>query len=125
MLTAHQSEFMYVHPAYVPARSRELNLLKRESTGSLFLCPVPWQTSLTFTYIPYSHIRRSQHLQNKIYAIINATISTTKFQKPVKIKSTIMPILNQKKAKPHTRFIFPPCDHEPAIKQYIPVLPFM
>lgn len=50
-----------------------------------------------------------QHLQNKIYATHKETTNTKKFQKPSKSKSTIIPTLNQKKAKPHTRFIYPPC----------------
>ena len=52
---------------------------------------------------------RFQHLQNKTYAITKVITTTTKFQNPFNKKSTIIPTLNQKKAKPHTRFINSPC----------------
>ncbi len=51
-----------------------------------------------------------QHLQNNIYATNNVMTITAKFQKPSNKKSTIIPTLNQKKAKPHTRLIISPSD---------------
>ena len=101
---------MFVLHAYVQARSRELNRKdKRRTDWFSFFVP-----SVKIATI------QNQHLQNNIYAMISAAITTKKFQNPVRIKSTIIPTANQKKAKPHTRLIafliFP------TIKQYIPVL---
>ena len=85
---------MFVLHAYVQARSRELNRKdKRRTNGFSFFVPF------------FKTTTSNQHLQNNIYAIISAATTTKKFQNPVRIKSTIIPTANQKKAKPHTRLI--------------------